>query len=971
MKRYIGADHLPRGVSEFDVDTYFRLPKETIEAIQERFRPDRRLGPAIQVAFLRASGRPLDAFKVVPAPLLSYLGRAVGARAPTLASLRGFYKRRETLSEHQLWARRHLGIADFGKAKSADLVAMLKAQAAQAASVDELVTSATHWLHEKKILIPADRTLRDLAREAFADVSQLAIATVRGAMSASAMKACINAVFSVHESGGTVLEWLKTAPKRHSKATLDETLRKIRYLKELGAHEWNLSAITIPRQRAYALALRRRPPAETKRRVDETQMVEIICFLHCILSELADSVLFQTHRRTTDLLRHAKERTAAHKARTAGEYRQWLITIRGEVDDTSRTPTERLKSISGILDELGDLSVESDAKVHREFLIEDSVRIRALLSAVRDLDFTSPENDRALSNLKLLHGIYAAEGNELPADADVQVDKRWEEVVSDHDRQRALKALQASTALGLSRGLRRGSICVAYSMSFREKDQMLIPPDEWERDRDRYLQLLKLDRDPDVFLTKVGKHVEAGLVAVAEARKAGKLEIKQGMLHLPPLAALSHEVDPKEVGRLLFEHIGDVQFPDLLLEVDSLTNFSEVLLGRRAVDANELTCVYAALIAHGTEIDAKSVSAMIPGLDPAHVSAAMQNLESPTRLRKANQRVAEFQQRHAIAEKWGKGAIASSDGMSIDASPHLWNARVDPRRRQFAVGVYTHVRDTWGIVYDQPVVLNRRQAGPALEGALRHNATREEEATKLLKLAVDTHGYTYVGMAFAKLSQLDLCPRLKDLDERKLFVLRSMETPEGLEGVVIKDVSLRSIRKGWDELCRWVASVYSGRISAPVAMERLGSGAVGVVKRAADQLGKLLRTWFLCDYFTNEEFRREMHMVLNRGESVHQLQRAVYYGKIAPERGRRRDELIAISGSHVLLTNCVLAWNTYHIQRAVEEWRRSKRPIDDAILRHIGPARFGHINFRGTFRFGIERYRQLLLQPGKSQRIQR
>lgn len=971
-KRYIGADHLPRGVSEFDVEQYFLLPKETVAAIQERFRADRRLGPAIQVAFLRVSGRPLDAFKIVPPPLLTYLGRAVGMRAPTLASLRGIYKRRETLSEHQLWARRHLGIEDFDASRKEDLRAMLQAQAPDAASVDDLVTAAMHWLFDKKILIPADRTLRDLARDAFASIHQKAIDTVRALMPASALQACIKVVFGAHESGTTVLEWLKLAPKRHSKSTLEETLKKIRFLKELGTHQWDLKAITPPRQRAYGHAVRQRPPAETKRRVDDTQAVEIVCFLHNTLLELVDSVVYQTQRRTNDLVRHAKQKTAERRARSAAEYREHLIKIKALVEDETQSATLRINAVKAVLNEMGELSVQSDNQVKRELLIEDSTRVRALLAAVRDLDFKANDNERTLKNLKVLHDIYAAGGTELPIEADVAPDKSWKEAVDDPDRKRALYALQAHTAIKLSTGLRHGAVWIDYSFSHRERDQMLISPEEWERERGRYLRLLNLDRDPQAFLTKVIKHVEAGLIAVAEARKAGKLEIDAaGMLHLPPLTALSHEVDPKELGRLLFEHIGDVQFPDLLLEIDSLTNFSEVLLGRRAVDENELIAVYAALIAHGTEIDAKSVAAMIPQLDPAHVSTAMRALESEGRLRKANQRVVEFQQRHAISKSWGSGVIASSDMMSLDASPHLWNARVDPRRRQFAVGIYTHVRDTWGILYDQPIVLNKRQAGPALEGAIRHNASADEQATKLMRLAVDTHGYTYVGTTFAKLNQLDLCPRIRDLEERKLYVLRDMDVPEGLAGLVLKDVSLRSVRLGWDEMCRWAASIYSGYITANVAMERLGSGACGLVKRAADQLGKLLRTWFLCDYFTNEAFRREMHTVLNRGESVHQLQRVIYYGKIAADRGRHRDEMIAISGSHALLTNCVLAWNTYHMQQGVDEWRRTKRPIDNATLRHIGPARFAHINFRGTFRFGIDRYRSMLLQPRTATRQSR
>ena len=79
---------------------------------------------------------------------------------------------------------------------------------------------------------------------------------------------------------------------------------------------------------------------------------------------------------------------------------------------------------------------------------------------------------------------------------------------------------------------------------------------------------------------------------------------------------------------------------------------------------------------------------------------------------------------------------------------------------------------------------------------------------------------------------------------------------------------------------------------------------------------------FLCDYIAVEDFRREIHTLLNRGESVHQLQRTVYSGKVAPERGKRRDAMKAISGSHALLTNIVLAWNTARMHEVVERLKR-------------------------------------------------
>ncbi|MGB8418891.1 MAG: Tn3 family transposase [Paraburkholderia sp.] len=224
-------------------------------------------------------------------------------------------------------------------------------------------------------------------------------------------------------------------------------------------------------------------------------------------------------------------------------------------------------------------------------------------------------------------------------------------------------------------------------------------------------------------------------------------------------------------------------------------------------------------------------------------------------------------------------------------------------------------------------------------------------------------------MAVSKLLGFDLCPRLRNLSERKLYLPRRVAAPDGLVSVVAYEISIKAIRDGWEELLRVVASIHSGRVSASVALQRFGSAAQGdPVYRAADHLGKLLRTLFLCDYFSNLEFRREMHTLLNRGESVHQLQRAIYTGKIAPERGRRRDEMIAISGSLTLLTNLVIAWNTQRMQTTLDDWQRKGQGIDDDWLRRLGPAHFAHVNFRGTLSFPIDRYRDMLLDAARWQR---
>jgi TnpA family transposase len=857
--RYVGQDRLPARLSEFDVERYFAVTDSDIAAINERFRRDRRAGVAIQLVFLRASGHSLDHVGTLPRQLLRYIGERLGLPTPTIASLRTLYQRYKTLYEHQVWTCEYLGLTSIGPSHWAGLEAWMRQDATESLTLDELLQHAHCWLYERRILIPAERKLRDLGRSIWSDVERGLLALIEATVTKPQLVRADSVLSAQHgTSGMRVLEWLKTPPARHSPSTLTETLVKVRFLKELGAHTWVLDAVPIEKQRAYAQRIQARRPAKVRELKESTRTIELIFFLRVTLLELTDVLLYQTGRRVSDLVRQAYDRTTARQARSAVEYRQQLVAIKALVQDSKLTAQERLDDIGKLLEGLVDKPPASHAASVRETLTDDHHRIHNLLGPLRELGFVGREAEPSLRQFELIGTLHDSGAIEVPPDSDVPVSAAWRDLIKGDDRVRALRALEASAITGLRKGLRRGSVWINHSLSFRERDQLLIPPTQWESDRDRYLSSLGLPGSAEPFLERLTEHLKAGLAALEEAREAGRVTI------------------------------GTVQFADIIMEMDAHTGFSEVLRSRKARDANELVSLYAALIAHGTEMDAKNVAAMIPQLDPAHISTAMRLLEMPGRLPRANDRVVEFQRAHPITELWGTGRQASSDSMSLDTSRHLFYARVDPRRRTHAVGMYTHVLDQQGIVYNQSIVLNERQAGVAIEGVIRHNENRDDGG--VLRLSVDTHGYTNVGMAVSKLLGFDLCPRLRNLSERKLYLPRRLAAPDGLASVLAYEISIKVIRDGWEELLRLVASIHSGRVSASVALQRFGSAAQGdPVYRAADHLGKLLRTLFLCDYFSNVEFRREMHTLLNRGESVHQLQRAIYTGKIAPERGRRRD----------------------------------------------------------------------------------
>jgi len=267
------------------------------------------------------------------------------------------------------------------------------------------------------------------------------------------------------------------------------------------------------------------------------------------------------------------------------------------------------------------------------------------------------------------------------------------------------------------------------------------------------------------------------------------------------------------------------------------------------------------------------------------------------------------------------------------------------------------VRDRWGIFYAQPIVLNERQVGAAIDGVLR------QEALDITQLAVDTHGYTDFGMAFAHGPGLDLCPRLKALNERHLWLPRGCEVPEILKPICHATLDLGEVPSHWDQWVHLIASAYSGHTSAINVLARFGSAArgdplyeVGVV------IGKLLRTVFLADYFVNPAFRRELLRVLNRGEATNALKRLIYTGRVSNQQAKDEHEMQAVADALSLLANIVMAWNTAKMQSIFDQWaERRSGPIPSELIGRIAPTRTEGLNMRGVFRFPIEQYAEILL----------
>lgn len=103
------------------------------------------------------------------------------------------------------------------------------------------------------------------------------------------------------------------------------------------------------------------------------------------------------------------------------------------------------------------------------------------------------------------------------------------------------------------------------------------------------------------------------------------------------------------------------------------------------------------------------------------------------------------------------------------------------------------------------------------------------------------------------------------------------------------------------------------------------------IYEAGVQLGRLLRTAFLADYFVKDALRNELRRVLNRGEAVNALKRAIYTGRVSPTQAKRAEEMQAVADALSLLANIIMAWNTTQMQAVLDRWANRRQVIPGSL----------------------------------------
>ena len=391
-----------------------------------------------------------------------------------------------------------------------------------------------------------------------------------------------------------------------------------------------------------------------------------------------------------------------------------------------------------------------------------------------------------------------------------------------------------------------------------------------------------------------------------------------------------------------------LKITDLLLEVDEWTGFSRQFTHLKSDEvAPDRSLLLTAILADAINLGLVKMAESCPGTSYARLTWLHAWYIRDETYTAALGELTNAQARYPFAAHWGDGTTSSSDGQRFlaggpgEGAGHL-NAKYG---REPGVTFYTHIADRYAPYHVTVIHAPVRDSTYVLDGLLYHDSDLriEEHYT-------DTAGFTDHVFALMHLLGFRFAPRIRDLADKKLYVPGDAKAFPALTPLVGSQLNLKQVGTHWAEIMRLATSIQQGTVTASLMLRKLGSyPRQNGLAVALQELGRIERTLFTLEWLQSVELRRRVQVGLNKGEAKNALARAVFFNRLGELRDRSFENQRYHANGLNLVIAAIVLWNTVCLGRAIEALRKRGQVIDDALLQHLSPLGWEHINLTGEY----------------------
>ena len=523
----------------------------------------------------------------------------------------------------------------------------------------------------------------------------------------------------------------------------------------------------------------------------------------------------------------------------------------------------------------------------------------------------------------------------------------------------------------LHQGLQRGEVYCPDAIKFNDPRAKLIEPEAWEAVKSEVLRSLELPSKATVFIDQHSTLLHERLTSLAGGIGENQLvKLNQSSddlrISVTPLEPIPEGISQLELNQAIGNRLPEVALAEMLLELNARTGFINAMLEGDAskLEGNALnqtqrhyaknleTSLAAVLLSEACNIGLKSVSQELnPALQLNRLEATKTRYFHADAIRNANRCLVDYHSQKTLTKQWGEGEVASADGLRFVVPTKNILSRANSKYFGRGRGV-----TFYSLVSDQYTQLGGTVVPGTVRDSLYLLGTLLDQDTKLepTEIMTDTAGYSDIVFGLFQLLGYRFSPRLKDIGKARFWRVDRKADYGAINELVKHPINTTVIVEQWEEVLRLVGSLKLGKVKATDVTKVLArGGTLSGLGRAIQEIGRISKTRYLCDYLESEPYRRRIHTQLNHGEMRHDVARHIFYGhkgKIYKRYQRGLEEQLGALG---LVVNAVVVWNTDYMTAILGVLEAMGHDVLEDDIARISPLKTKHVKVLGEHRFEL------------------